>query len=79
MISPVRESKKSSIVSDTRSLLSIILLYFFIKSIFEVGRGGRGRAGKGGLSDPFDQQKSHRFKEAIKVTFQDVVGMQKAK
>ena len=31
------------------------------------------------MGNPFDSKKSHRFKQTIKITFKDVVGMQKAK
>jgi AFG3 family protein len=58
-------------------MLSMVLLYFFIKSIMEVSKGAKGK-GKG-VSGLFENEKSHRFKEVIKVTFQDVVGMQKSK
>jgi AFG3 family protein len=57
----------------------MVLLYFFIKSIMDVSKAGKGKGGKGMSSGLFEGEKSHRFKEVIKVTFQDVVGMQKAK
>jgi ATP-dependent Zn protease len=44
----------------------------------DVSKGARGKGGKGATS-LFDKEKSHRFREVIKVTFKDVVGMQKAK
>jgi ATP-dependent Zn protease len=72
------EHKKSSLVADVRSILSIVLLYFFIKSIMDVSKGAKGKGGKG-ATGLFENEKSHRFKEVLKITFQDVVGMQKAK
>jgi AFG3 family protein len=42
-------------------------------------KGGKGKAGKGGFTGTMDETKSYRLKDAIKVTFKDVVGMQKSK
>ncbi len=39
---------------------------------------GKGKMGKG-LSGMFENTKSHRFRQAINVKFNDVVGMNKAK
>jgi len=82
IISPVREASKNSVVSDIRHYLSLILLYYFFKSLSTAFRSRGGRTGGRGGNNPaelFGDKKSHRFKETIKITFQDVVGMQKAK
>lgn len=47
VISPKHEDKKSSLIGDTRSILSMVLLYFFIKSLVDVGKGAKGKGGKG--------------------------------
>lgn len=47
IISPRHEDKKSSIIGDTRSILSMVLLYFFIKSLVDMGKGAKGKGGKG--------------------------------
>ena len=44
---PKQEDKNSSLVADARSVLSMVLLYFFIKSIMEVSKGTKGKTGKG--------------------------------
>lgn len=61
-------------------MLSLVLLFFFIRSIMSLTKGGKGKAGgKGGFAGAMDDTKSYRLKDAIKVTFKDVVGMQKSK
>lgn len=81
IIGEKNSSKDSSMVSTARSFLSLLLLFYFIKSINQLGKGrGRGaKGGGGGGLNLFENDKSYRFKEHINVTFKDVVGMQKAK
>ena len=71
-------STSSSFISNTRTVLSLVLLYFFIKSMSQLGRTNRGK-GKGGGLNMFENDRSYRLKQSIKVTFREVVGMQKAK
>ena len=71
-------STSSSFISNTRTVLSLVLLYFFIKSMSQLGRANRGK-GKGGGLNMFENDRSYRLKQSIKVTFREVVGMQKAK
>ena len=52
-----QDDKKSNIVADTRSILSMILLYYFIKSIMDVSKTAR-KGGKGLVDD----QKSYQIK-----------------
>ncbi len=44
--SGVRENKKSNLVADTRSILSMVLLYFFIRSFMDMSKTAKGK-GKG--------------------------------
>ena len=71
-------STSSNFISNTRTVLSLVLLYFFIKSMSQLGRTNRGK-GKGGGLNMFENDRSYRLKQSIKVTFREVVGMQKAK
>ncbi len=70
---------KKSISADIRNTLSLILLFYFVRSIMGLMKGGKGKTGKGGFTGTMDETKSYRLKDAIKVTFKDVVGMQKSK
>lgn len=51
-ISLNHNDKKSNMVSDVRSILSFLLLYFFIKSIMQASKSQRGK-GKGGMTNLF--------------------------
>lgn len=71
--------KKNNLSADIRNMLSLALLFFFIRSILGLSKGKGKAGGKGGFSGAMDDTKSYRLKQAIKVTFKDVVGMQKSK
>lgn len=75
VINERREAKTTSAVSNLKSALSLLLLFYFVKSIMQVSKGAKGK----GVSSMFQKEKSFRFQEKINVTFKDVVGMQKAK
>ncbi len=56
----VRETKKSNLFADARSILSIVLLYFFIRSLMDTRKASKGK-GKG-VTGLFENEKSHRFR-----------------
>lgn len=55
--------KKNNLSADIRSLLSLGLLFLFIKSILGLSKAGKGKAGgKGGFAGAMDDTKSYRLK-----------------
>ena len=57
------EMKKSSLSADIRNLLSLALLFFFIKSVIGLSKTAKGKAGgRGGFAGAMDDTKSYRLK-----------------
>lgn len=81
VIGETKVQKNINAMSDLRRILSFVLFYFFIRSLRQSGRVSNRKTGN--LKDIFkelnNQKNSHRVKDAINVTFKDVVGMQKSK
>jgi hypothetical protein len=61
VISETKLHKNTNVVGDLRRILSFVLLYFFIKSLRQAGRGA-GKPKTGDLKDIFKNEKSHRVK-----------------
>jgi hypothetical protein len=54
--------KKNNLSADIRNMLSLTLLFFFIRSILGLSKGKGKAGGKGGFSGAMDDTKSYRLK-----------------